>query len=649
MRSIMKSKYSVPAYVASALLGAVALMAFYESPISPLPVPALPGPPVGRFPPEMPNLPVGTQVPFRGGNQQGGGQYGQSYNQRSLNQQMPTSGSQNYLAQQVLFPGNNVAQQRQMNVANGPVQQLASNLLSSVGGKQQIAQRKSSPDYDLSSRSFFGSTLPVASAKQGMISSPPSVSGQPKQGGNSFLSYFGFGGGQSNSVPTESSNNNMQSAQGAMQMNGNSNLNLQNQANMALASGSSVEPKGANQAGTLSNSHLVNKVKSLFSRSPSHSSGIGSSHSSAISSASGNPYEPYQRMSLVQALMKDTAFIPGFLTPTRKSSTNSGSSSQSSGAANKLQSTLTHALSGSPNPSSRMQVESGPSSLHLPTALKQTNNKQSSGSDSSGYGLYRVAHALLETLTSSVGHARQANSHGSGSQLSESVARKSSSNDDSSSPSLAAATSLIGDIMSSYNTVNNGEQQSQQQQQQLYEKSASQSQTQSSPSSPSSSSSQPSASPSSSSSSSSQSSNQLQSNDQISVRSGEIAVSNNDHEHDQQNAKSQSVASSVAQASSNSNNNKQSQASPSSASSQDAHVRKTRSIGFEYPIESNQELAKREQQPSKASQINNVIDFVADSYSQNRILFNFVMNQVGLSQAVPYVEQILAPGANEHH
>lgn len=625
MRSIMKSKYSVPAYVASALLGAVALMAFYESPISPLPVPALPEPPVGRFPPEMPNLPVGTQVPFRG-NQQSG-QYGQSYNQRSLNQQFP--GSQNYLAQQaqqVLFPGNNVAQQRQMNVANGPVQ-LASNLLSSVG-KPQVAQRKSSPDYDLSSssRSFF-SSLPVASPKQG---APLTAAASQQKQGNSFLSYFGFGG-QSSNVPSDGNmQSGLQSQVGAMQKSGISNLNQQNMGNLPLPSGSSIESKGANnQVGALSNSHLVNKVKSLFNRSPAlQSSSSSSSQSSGVLNAAGNPYEQYQRMSLIQALMKDTAFIPGFLSPTRKSST----SSKSQSGANKIQSTITNALSGSPNPSSRMQVENGPSSLQMPVASKQ--NKPNDG----GYGLYRVAHALLETFTS--GHPRAA-SHDSANQLSESVARKSSSGDDSSS-SLEAATSLIGDIMSSYNSVNNGEQNSQQQHLQET-KSVSQTQSQPASSSQSQSQSSPSSSPPSQSGSQqtpSSTNNQQQSNDQISARSGDLPASSND-EHDQQHAKSQQV--------STNSSKQQSQITPS-ASSQDAHVRKTRSIGFEYPIVDNQELLKRDhQQPSKASQINNVIDFVADSYSQNRILFNFVMNQVGLSQAVPYVEQILAPGTNEHH
>ncbi|KAH9418423.1 hypothetical protein DERP_011285 [Dermatophagoides pteronyssinus] len=49
----------------SMVIGAVAILAFYESPISPLPVPPLPDPPVGRFPPEHPIWP-----PPNRGNQQ---------------------------------------------------------------------------------------------------------------------------------------------------------------------------------------------------------------------------------------------------------------------------------------------------------------------------------------------------------------------------------------------------------------------------------------------------------------------------------------------------------------------------------------------------------------------------------------------------
>ena len=44
-------------YAASLAIGAISILAMYESPLSPLPVPSLPKPPVGRFPPEHPSWP----------------------------------------------------------------------------------------------------------------------------------------------------------------------------------------------------------------------------------------------------------------------------------------------------------------------------------------------------------------------------------------------------------------------------------------------------------------------------------------------------------------------------------------------------------------------------------------------------------------
>jgi len=52
MRSIFNKPVTTAVYALSMLVGVVAMLAFYESPISPMPVPALPDPPVGRFPPE---------------------------------------------------------------------------------------------------------------------------------------------------------------------------------------------------------------------------------------------------------------------------------------------------------------------------------------------------------------------------------------------------------------------------------------------------------------------------------------------------------------------------------------------------------------------------------------------------------------------
>lgn len=79
------------------------------------------------------------------------------------------------------------------------------------------------------------------------------------------------------------------------------------------------------------------------------------------------------------------------------------------------------------------------------------------------------------------------------------------------------------------------------------------------------------------------------------------------------------------------------------------HVRKTRSIGLEYPTyevigasgNTQPQQQQQQNQPSRATQINNLVDLMSDSYIQNKVLFNFVMNRVGLSQAIPYVEKVL--------
>lgn len=563
MRSIMKSKYSVPAYVASALLGAVALMAFYESPISPLPVPPLPEPPVGRFPPELPSLPPGIQVPFRG-NQQQQGQYGQQY-QRSFQagpQQFGQQQQQQQQPQQVLFPGQTqVAQQRQMNSV-GPVQQLAANLLSSVGGKQQTAQRKSGIDYDLSSsRSIFG-------AANNKLSSPAN-SNQKQQ--NSFLSFFGLGG-------------DIQQASGLQQQISNS---LSGMGPLAAAAMSAIEPKGQSANG-LSNSHVVNKVKSYFSRpAAGPSSSSSSSLSSSGSSSSSNLYDQYQKMSFVQALMKDTAFLPAFLNPNRKSSSSSPSSTSSSSSSSSPSSAAPPA-SAQPA-AARMQTDNQPL-LSQPqvTPIKRASN---------GFGLHRIAHALLDTFTAGI----MQRSPAGGPQQAE---RKSSAANVDQSP-LLSATSLLTDIMSTYKSqVQNGQQQSEHPQQAEAGK------------------------------------QQVQYQSQADIAGGRAidapAMSPPSPAESAEKPQPQAAPANSAQAQESSQQQQQ----------QPAHVRKTRSIGFEYPVESNQALALRDNQPqtpSKAAQINNLVDFVSDSYSQNRLLFNFVMNQVGLSHAVPYVEQILGP------
>lgn len=52
-------------YAASLAIGAISLLAMYESPLSPLPVPSLPKPPVGRFPPEHPVWPPVPKHPVK--------------------------------------------------------------------------------------------------------------------------------------------------------------------------------------------------------------------------------------------------------------------------------------------------------------------------------------------------------------------------------------------------------------------------------------------------------------------------------------------------------------------------------------------------------------------------------------------------------
>ena len=52
-------------YAASLAIGAISILAMYESPLSPLPVPSLPKPPVGRFPPENPVWPPVPKSPVR--------------------------------------------------------------------------------------------------------------------------------------------------------------------------------------------------------------------------------------------------------------------------------------------------------------------------------------------------------------------------------------------------------------------------------------------------------------------------------------------------------------------------------------------------------------------------------------------------------
>jgi len=611
------------------VLGAVALMAFYESPISPLPVPALPEPPVGRFPPEMPSLSPNTQVPFRMNQQQ---QYGQQAyaNQRSFpGSQMPQQQQQQ---QQVLFAGNMAApaaQQRQM-TAGGPVQQLAANLLSAVG-KQQNAERKSGPDYDPSSRTFFGSQNAHSNQR---LSAPANQSQQ-----KGFLSYLGLG----------SSSGSSGSASGASSSNSGP-ADVHQASGLGAQVMGALEPKGQSAAsGALSNSHVVNKVKSYFSRasSPSSSSSLGTAASNS------NPYDQYQKMSFMQALAKDTAFLPAFLNPSRKSSSSPAASSSSSGA-NKLQQTINNVLSaasgssgaapsgqGSPQSmaaASRMQVDSQPQQQ---ASVAPASNKRSS----SGYGLVRaadrIAHALLDTLSSGSGLLQRhapASSSRPGQQAADE--RKGSGQQQTSleeSPLMSTASLLSDFMLSSYAA---GQQQPSMSQQ--FVNSLAQAAGL-----------QPSGSGASGAEQqSSMANNEEGSNkapvDQMLARSGDQHQSSAPSSSPAARSADQQLASSSASsqasktpASGASVSAGSAQPSNGSHSQQEQHVRKTRSVGAEYPTVEYSIANQSQQGPSRAAQINNLVDFVSDSYKQNKMLVNFVMNRVGLSQALPYLDQIL--------
>lgn len=65
MKSYLGNPLTGIVYAASLAIGAISLLAMYESPLSPLPVPSLPKPPVGRFPPEHPVWPPVPKHPVK--------------------------------------------------------------------------------------------------------------------------------------------------------------------------------------------------------------------------------------------------------------------------------------------------------------------------------------------------------------------------------------------------------------------------------------------------------------------------------------------------------------------------------------------------------------------------------------------------------
>lgn len=675
MRSIMKSKFSVPAYVASALLGAVALLAFYESPISPLPVPALPEPPVGRFPPEMPSLPAGVQIPFRT-NQQS--QYGNGYNQRSsnLNGVLPQVASSSQ--QQVFFPvgGNGqvqTAQQRQMNSPIGGSQlgSIASNLLGSMSGsKQLVAQRKSGIDFDQQPalRSLLSPLKSSGlSAQSKMNSGPISIAGssvQPKSSGSvkSILSYFGLSNSQASNSGSSGASGDLATSHSSPLVStlvGNSpSMPVQamgsNGASVSAAANSPLEPKnpGSSSAGSIfSGSNLVNKFRSYFSKSPS-----------SFFSGSGSPTSPlnsmgdqYSRIQLVQSFMKD---LPRFLSPNnRKSSASPASSpvvgSQSGSNGNQMNSANLFSNIQGQQMMAASRMQSGPE-IQLPAS-----SKTSSVQNGSGFGLMkaadRIAHALLETFTSGITQRSASNvdlnqksaqsgtnsiigddlnASGKSANANVNVNANANANVNPDVDINANSVSAISsDVASNYNSLSSS-------QSSILQPPANQelSKTSQASSVSNAQSQQVSASHESPAAMTS-------SRDRASVvsRSGDV-FDINSSDSSQQVSNKPVAAINVG--------SKQTSQSSSVSENQEQHLRKVRSVGIEYPVEANQELANRDYRqamtiPSRAAQINNIVDYVADSYSQNRLLFNFLMNQVGLSHAVPYVEQILASGPND--
>jgi hypothetical protein len=67
LKSVLGNSVTGLVYAASLAVGVITLLAFYESPISPLPVPSLPKPPVGRFPPEHAVWPPISKHPVKVG------------------------------------------------------------------------------------------------------------------------------------------------------------------------------------------------------------------------------------------------------------------------------------------------------------------------------------------------------------------------------------------------------------------------------------------------------------------------------------------------------------------------------------------------------------------------------------------------------
>lgn len=698
MRSMMKSKYSVPAYVASALLGAVALMAFYESPISPLPVPPLPEAPAGRFPPEMPNLPPGTQVPFRYNyNQQQ--QQQPNYNQRSAfgvssngPMQMSPQPIMNNQQQQVFFPASNQqqgqAQQRSQSGSSptSAISQVASNLLNAAKNPSQVAQRKSGSDFESGTAklgALFNPIKPSSLLKNANGQQNASPKSSPANAGG-FLSYLGFG--------ATNNNNNINEQQQPMF----SQQSLQNGFN-PLASNQIAESKSqpsGSQAGFLS------KFRSYFSGSSSNNPkpAASSPSNSLLTPAANSPSESsYNRINFIQALMKDASnSLPKFLTnPTNKKASPSSSTNPTNGAvpvapaANSIQapsSNLFQANSQSNSNNGAQMIAA--SSRSATNEVPAGKNQPQKGGQASGF--MKVAHALLDSFSSgitqrnaissnqlnSVDYSNQLNKQQSNAFNQDSnVAELHPSGQQVAGSPLQMASMVVSDLLSNYPSPMNQQQQQQQsalpapsnniaqnQQDQQANFMVSPQNDNNVQMTANSASQHP--------SSISQSSQPESPIARSSSDTADIVIASDDasslHNSNNNNNSNQVTYSTSVQSQSQSPSQAQLQhgqvtpqkhavvetSSPISNVNPNVnsqHVRKTRSVGPDFePASSNQFIAPVQQaSPSRAAQINAIVDYVADSYTQNKMLINFLMKQVGLTQAVPYVEQILASGPSE--
>lgn len=552
---------------------------------------------------------------------------------------VPTNSQQQ--SSSIMFPSSpNSAQSRSGNQQQASSSPIASLLPESVVGKSQAAQRKSSVDYELplASRTLFGDYSALFGKQQPQLQlqvgqqlqpkSSPSTAASSSTSSSGILSYFGLGSSDSATSPVKVD---------AEQKNSNPSAS-------------------SSLTNSIANSYLVTKVRSMFkaspvSASPASASASASAPSPLITSSSASAAAPApesgKKLSLMQSLIKDSNFLPAFFSPSRKSPASSSSQSNSANPAAAASSAQAqqHQFAERANQGSNLHYIN--SLAYIPQQQQQQQqqsqlqaqqtaaaSKQSTGGYSLVKATERIAHALLDSI-----QAISTPRHAAGSS---SMARKSPANDDKTS--IASAASLINDMVSGYSNVATSSVSSNQDKQSAISQANKQLQQ--------------------------QSPEQLKSAVQKAVKESQVNarsdVQGSISQSSQQQVSASAPAPQSSSAISNSESLQQASASVSAvvsavpqqdnqANQQREHVRKTRSIGLDYPINSQYQQHQYQQQvdqsqlvkPSRAAQINSVVDFVADSYTNNKLLFNLVMSQVGLANAVPYVDQILSGGEQQ--